>query len=147
VPGGLSPSARIYAVVDPDNTIAEIHEDNNKGFVSFRSSFTTGVEEEPPPPMPGEFRLGQNYPNPFNPSTVIPYELPAASHVTLTVYDLLGRQVATLVDGVVDAGSRHVVFGNRDLSTGVYIYRLQALPVETGRGGLFTMAKRMVVVR
>ncbi len=97
--------------------------------------------------MPGEFRLGQNYPNPFNPSTVIPYELPAASHVTLAVYDLLGRQVATLVDGVVDAGSRHVVFGNRDLSTGVYIYRLHALPLEAGKGGAFTMAKRMVVVR
>lgn len=99
------------------------------------------------PETPAAYALGQNYPNPFNPSTVIPYELPAASHVTLAVYDLLGRQVATLVDGVVDAGSRHVVFGNSDLATGVYIYRLHALPLEAGKGGAFTMAKRMVVVR
>jgi len=145
VPGGLSPNARIYALVDPDNAIAEVHEDNNKGFVSFRSTGTTGVEKEDPPEMPEQFGLNQNYPNPFNPSTVVSYQVPVVSRVKLTVYDMLGREVATLVDGVVDAGLRHAVFSAAGLASGVYIYRLHAVPM--GGGKEFAMTKRMILVR
>jgi carboxyl-terminal processing protease len=75
-----------------------------------------------------EFSLSQNYPNPFNPSTVIKYQLPVAGYVTLKVYDLLGREVATLADEYKPAGSYHSQFSilNSQFSSGVYFYRLKA---------------------
>jgi hypothetical protein len=76
--------------------------------------------------IPGQFRLEQNYPNPFNPSTNIKFELPKASEVRLTVYDMLGREVALLVHETRGAGVYEVKFDGSNLSTGVYLYRLQA---------------------
>ena len=73
-----------------------------------------------------EFKLQANYPNPFNPSTEIRFNLPRASEVRLTVHDLLGRKVATLVDERLPAGSQTVTFDAGNLSSGVYLYRLQA---------------------
>ena len=75
--------------------------------------------------LPNEVDLGQNYPNPFNPSTIISYQLPARSLVRLEVFDLIGRQVATLVDGAVEAGRHQVNFNAEHLTSGVYLYRLQ----------------------
>jgi hypothetical protein len=75
--------------------------------------------------LPENFTLNQNYPNPFNPTTVISYELPQVADVELQVFDMLGRQVATLVEGTVQAGSHQVTFDASNLSSGVYIYRLQ----------------------
>ncbi len=75
---------------------------------------------------PEQFILAQNYPNPFNPTTVISYQLPVSSEVRLEVYDMLGRQVATLVNGQVAAGRHNVNFDASNLSSGVYLYRLQA---------------------
>lgn len=75
---------------------------------------------------PGGFRLVQNYPNPFNPATTICYQLAAVSHVTLKVYDVLGREVRTLVNGVETPGSYETRFNARDLPSGVYFYRLSA---------------------
>lgn len=76
--------------------------------------------------LPTVIALGQNYPNPFNPTTQITYDLPQSGHVRLQVFDITGRYVATLVDGQVAAGSHRVSFDGRNLSSGVYIYRLQA---------------------
>jgi hypothetical protein len=76
--------------------------------------------------LPSIFLLEQNYPNPFNPSTTIHYELPRASHVTLTVYNTLGQIVRELVDGEIDAGQHDVQFNGSGLSSGVYFYRIQA---------------------
>jgi hypothetical protein len=146
VPSGLDNSARIYAAIDPDNAISEIHEDNNLGFVPLRVSGAVGVEEEVPQPLPELYVLRQNYPNPFNPSTVIQYELPTRSHVTLMVYDILGRNVVTLVNEVMDAGRQHVVFDGKGLATGMYLYRLQARPVEGKEAGGFTSVRKMLVV-
>jgi hypothetical protein len=139
VPSGLDQTARLYAVIDPDGEITEIHEENNVGFIALRPAGATGVEEEPLEPLPGEVVLDQNYPNPFNPATVIVYSVPARSHVTLTVYDLLGRTVATLVNETRDAGRHHVVFDAAGLSTGVYFYRLQA--------GEVSFTKKMIAVK
>jgi len=76
--------------------------------------------------VPLTFTLNQNYPNPFNPSTTISYELSAKSFVSLKVYDVLGREVVTLVDGRREAGSHKVTFDGSRLSGGVYIYKLVA---------------------
>ena len=81
--------------------------------------------------LPDAFALNQNYPNPFNPSTQIRYALPEQSQVVLTVYDMLGRKVRTLVNGVQDAGYRTVMWNaTSDLGTpvsaGMYIYTIRA---------------------
>lgn len=75
--------------------------------------------------VPRDFSLGQNFPNPFNPTTVISYQLPVSSMVTLKVYDLIGREVQTLADGPKNAGSYTVRFEGSNLPSGVYFYRLQ----------------------
>ncbi|HXX65362.1 MAG TPA: T9SS type A sorting domain-containing protein [Bacteroidota bacterium] len=76
--------------------------------------------------VPHTYALEQNYPNPFNPSTVISYDLASTGTVRLTVYDILGREVERLVDGIQSAGSHQVRFDGNGLSSGVYIYRLQS---------------------
>ncbi|MDX2128447.1 MAG: S8 family serine peptidase [Chloroherpetonaceae bacterium] len=88
---------------------------------------------------PTNFELGQNYPNPFNPSTSIKYALPQSSTVLLKVYDMLGREVSTLVDGRKEAGSYTAVFNAQNLSSGVYFYRLQA--------GSFNQTRKMILIK
>jgi hypothetical protein len=89
--------------------------------------------------IPVEFRLHQNYPNPFNPSTVIKYQLPANTFVSLKIYDILGREVITLVNGKEKAGDHSAIFDARSLPSGVYFYRLQAGP--------FAETKKLVLLR
>jgi len=77
--------------------------------------------------LPQTLTLDQNYPNPFNPVTTIRYGLPQAQHVTLVVYDMLGRAVTTVVNGQQQTAGWHTVsFDARDLASGTYLYRLQA---------------------
>ncbi len=75
---------------------------------------------------PSAYTLTQNYPNPFNPTTVITYQLPVASHVQLAVYDVLGREVRVLVDGLMQAGTHQAAFIGSGLPSGTYVYRLRA---------------------
>ena len=89
--------------------------------------------------MTEKFSLGQNFPNPFNPTTAIGYHLPKASNAKLAVYDLLGREVAVLMDGYQTAGEHHVTFDARNLSTGVYFYRLMT--------GSFNVTRKMLVMK
>ncbi|MGQ9805769.1 MAG: T9SS type A sorting domain-containing protein [Chlorobiales bacterium] len=86
-----------------------------------------------------EYRLAQNYPNPFNPTTNISYVLPKAENVSLKIYDVLGREVATLVNEVKAAGAYTVPFNASNLASGVYFYRLQA--------GSFVQTKKMMLVK
>jgi hypothetical protein len=88
---------------------------------------------------PTAFRLGQNYPNPFNPSTTITYELPEASVARLNVYDMLGREVSVLVNERRDAGVHQVKFDGSGLSSGVYLYRLQA--------GTFVQTRKLLLLQ
>jgi hypothetical protein len=83
-------------------------------------------QDQPARVTPTAYRLGQNYPNPFNPTTIIQYDLPAMSHVRLAVYDILGREVAVLVNGVERPGFKSVSFIAGNLASGLYYYRLQA---------------------
>jgi hypothetical protein len=76
--------------------------------------------------VPTSFALRQNYPNPFNPATTIGYDVPFGCNVTMTVFDLLGRELAVLVDEHKAAGRYEVRFDASGLSSGVYFYRLQA---------------------
>ncbi|HEX2865666.1 MAG TPA: T9SS type A sorting domain-containing protein [Ignavibacteriales bacterium] len=73
-----------------------------------------------------EYALSQNYPNPFNPTTVINYALPRASKVTLKIYDMLGREVTTLVNGYKETGRYSVEFNASSLPSGTYIYAIRA---------------------
>ena len=83
--------------------------------------------------LPGTVTLDQNYPNPFNPSTVIPFSLPQRSEINLSVYTLTGRKVATLVNQVMGAGDHSATFDGSQLSSGIYIYRLETGNVSLTR--------------
>ena len=89
--------------------------------------------------IPAEFALGQNYPNPFNPSTTINYELPASNFVTLKIYDLVGKEVATLVNEKLDAGRYTATFNGSNLASGMYFYKITA--------GEFTFVRKMVLIK
>jgi len=90
-------------------------------------------------PVQSSFKLEQNYPNPFNPTTTISYQLSAVSRVSLKIYDVLGREVATIVDACQNVGTHAVTFNAGKLPSGVYFYRLNA-------GGLSSV-KKMVVLK
>ncbi len=105
---------------------------------------STGVIEETDV-FPETFALSQNYPNPFNPSTTIRYQLPEASRVTIKVFNVVGQEVATLVDDVQSAGARSVEFNSSGLASGVYHYRITATATETGAS--FTGARQMMVLK
>lgn len=98
---------------------------------------TVGVDEGET--LVSSFALLQNFPNPFNPTTVVSYQLPVASTVRLVVYDLLGREVATLVNGLQQPGQHSVQFNAAHLSSGVYLCRLTA--------GTFTATRKLMLVR
>jgi hypothetical protein len=103
----------------------------------------TGVEFSPvylDGTTPTAYSLDQNYPNPFNPSTIIRYALPVDGHVTLTIYDIAGREVSTLVNTQQTAGLHEVQFdAGKSLSSGVYFYRVKV--------GYFTETKKMVLMK
>jgi len=112
---------------------------HNAGFWHVQCYLLTSVKEKPEEALPAEYQLEQNYPNPFNPSTTIRFSLPQREHVTLKVFDVLGREVATLVDGELNPGQHSVVFNAKNLPSGVYFYRLQA--------GNFVEQKKMEMVK
>jgi photosystem II stability/assembly factor-like uncharacterized protein len=99
---------------------------------------TVAVREETPL-VPLQFALEQNYPNPFNPATVISFQLPVSSRVTLKVFDVNGREVARLVDGNLTAGNHAVTFAPRDLASGIYFYKITA--------GKFSQTRKAILMK
>ena len=125
----------VFSTVDAMNTATTAH-------LTLYPTQVTAVEENPG--IPGDLLLDQNYPNPFNPSTAISYQLTAASDVTLKVFDLLGREIVTLVNGTAAAGRYTVVWnaqnGNGEtVSSGVYMCRLTA--------GNSVLTRRMIYMK
>ncbi|MFO7526321.1 MAG: T9SS type A sorting domain-containing protein, partial [Ignavibacteriaceae bacterium] len=100
-----------------------------------------------------QFNLEQNYPNPFNPNTVIKYQIPAAGYVSLKIYDVLGSEVATLVDEYKNAGSYEVEFNtqqstlNKQLASGIYFYQLKAGNPSTSSGQSFIETRKMILLK
>ena len=93
---------------------------------------------------PTRTALMANYPNPFNPTTIISYRLAKGSHVRLTVWNILGRRVATLVDANQQSGPHQVTFNASQLASGVYFYRLRA---SEGTGGNRVLVKKMLLMK
>jgi photosystem II stability/assembly factor-like uncharacterized protein len=138
----------------PSNTIVLSLDFDSRGFIYagttynsvFRSLSTTLDMNEGSSDIPSDYSLYQNFPNPFNPNTIISYQIPVGGDVTLNVYDLLGREVATLVDEYKPAGKYEVEFdasshsGNvRNLTSGIYFYTLRA--------GNFVQTKKMLLIK
>lgn len=152
-----SEPSTLYSTTNPGKTW-EQHGDNDTG-----CSFTGGTASATRPNIcfhmvpwegipgyqnniPNTFTLSQNYPNPFNPSTKIKYSVPKQSLVKLTVYDLLGREVAVLVNDIQQRGNYEAVFNASNFASGIYIYKIEARQVGSSTGD-FTMAKKMVLLK
>ena len=103
---------------------------------SFTTAALVNVDEEK---IPTEYSLSQNYPNPFNPTTKIKFGLPENTLTKLIIYDILGREVLTLVNQELDAGYHEVKLDASKLSSGVYFYRLQAR--------LLTQMKKLMLMK
>ncbi|MCU0343316.1 MAG: T9SS type A sorting domain-containing protein, partial [Ignavibacterium sp.] len=88
---------------------------------------------------PKKFELSQNYPNPFNPTTTISYNIPEATNVKLTIYNLLGQEIKTLVNEFKESGVHTINFDASELNSGLYIYKLQA--------GSFVQTRKMTLVK
>ena len=132
------------------NSITEARRITNDVIGFYNTNFTyvsVGVKENISTQLPTEFHLSQNYPNPFNPSTTIKYLIPVVdayyasttTNVVLKVYDILGREVATLINKEQKAGSYEVTFDASNLSSGVYFYRLKS--------GGFIQSKKMILLK
>lgn len=133
-PAGITGHTRIYALIDPDGNLTEIHKNNNKGFFTVSSWDPTPVRKAPFRGMSAQFALYQNCPNPFNRITTIAYEVKSTTEVTLTIYNSRGRCIKTLVNGRQVPGLYSVSWDgknnfNQSVSSGVYFYML-----KTGTG-------------
>jgi len=106
---------------------------------------TLGVEDPPVAianerdGIPTAYKLNQNYPNPFNPTTNIQFQLPKSGNVTITIYNILGQVVTTLVNRRMEAGVHTITFDARNYASGVYFYRIHS--------GDFTKAKKMMLLK
>ena len=123
-----------------DNYIWWGYDEANHPFYVATTLF--GIEtsvEQTSDQTPAEFKLTQNYPNPFNPSTIIKFAIPQSEFVTMKVYDVLGREVSTIVNQSLTAGSYEVNFDASNLAAGMYIYQIKA--------GNFVSAKKMMLLK
>ncbi len=131
------------------NSISDTVIDLSPGTETIHKSFTALISIQPynKPTninnsknlLPDNFLLSQNYPNPFNPSTIIEYQIPKFSHVSLNIYDVVANKIATLVDRGKPAGKYSVNFNASNLSSGVYFYRIVA--------GSFVQTKKLILMK
>jgi Secretion system C-terminal sorting domain len=140
---GNSNSPKDYSFVDrsPINGKAEyrLKQIDNDGSFKYSSIVTVNS-------LPVKFELFQNYPNPFNPATTIRYSIPKAEHITLKVYDELGNEVSTLVDENKEAGNYDIAFNGTGLASGIYYYRITAIPLGR-QTGEFNEVKKLMLLK
>ena len=141
----LSPGASIDVAISFSPTANQFYSDtleihSNAGFayVTLVGQGIIGIEDEFGS-VPAEYTLSQNHPNPFNPTTTIKYRLPLSGEVSLIVYNLLGEEVASLVNGTVPAGNHRVSWDASNVASGIYFYRLQA--------GDFVQTRKMLLLK
>jgi hypothetical protein len=131
ISGGIISSALLYG------TNIFVGTETGGVFRAALSNLATGVNEKNE--LPNDFNLSQNYPNPFNPTTTISFSLPSKSHVSLKIFDALGREVSVLVSAELTAGTYSMHWNANSVPSGVYFYRLQA--------GSSTATKKLVLLR
>lgn len=136
---GMSSGSAVHLAIDTVNKLLYFSGSGDTLWSRPLSQMVTAIDAPPTNDLPHEFSLSQNYPNPFNPTTVISYQLSAGSDVTLKVYDVLGREVATLVNQKQSAGKYSVTFDGSKLASGVYFYRLVA--------GSYIAVKKLVLLK
>ncbi|MCX6145608.1 MAG: CotH kinase family protein [Ignavibacteriales bacterium] len=112
-----------------------------------KNSITTAIDEKMNRIIPDTYALMQNYPNPFNPTTVISYQLPVTSTISLKVYDLLGKEIATLFEGIHQPGNYNATFDASGLAGGVYFYRMHANEIDGGQAHSHVEIKKLVVLK
>jgi hypothetical protein len=156
VPAGAESGVAIWQQLEEEWVRLDSRVDAEKGLVQAEISGagTFAVFYEPAGGvsdlLPTRTALGANYPNPFNPTTTIPFDLAVTSEVKLSVYNVLGQQVATLVSDLQGAGRHHVVWNGRDrfdrqVASGVYFYRIETKPVDGSAG--IVQTRKLVLMR
>jgi hypothetical protein len=138
----ISRMKQVIKVEKPKNVIEHIkivNKDIQNIFGSSKSNNSAIINN-----VPSVYRLAQNYPNPFNPITTIKYEIPKDSKVKLVIYDLLGREVKTLVNEIKTAGYYQIEYNMQNYASGVYFYWIEAADLK---GKKFVDSKKMVLVK
>ncbi|MBE0539671.1 MAG: right-handed parallel beta-helix repeat-containing protein [Ignavibacterium sp.] len=142
---GTSTESRSYSFVD-ENLSSGKYQYRLKQ-IDFDGSYKYSSSIEVEVNIPEKFSLGQNFPNPFNPSTKIIWQSPVGSWQTLKIFDVLGNEVATLVNEYRNAGSYEINFDASKFSSGVYYYQLRAGDPSTGTGQGFVETKKMILMK
>jgi len=139
---GTTTESNSYTFIDKElaaaNYTYRLKQIDLNGASNFSNEIEVNVE------MPSEFGISQNYPNPFNPSTVINFALPVEAKVTLKVFDAIGQEVVTLVNGNTAAGNHSVSFDASKLNSGLYIYTINA---ESVSGQKFSKTMKMMLLK
>jgi hypothetical protein len=143
-------NAWIVAVSGNVVYVADVYD----GLYIIRNDMAVFVEDHNRLIIPVEFALDQNYPNPFNPSTNIKYSVPQSSDVVIKVFDILGNEIETLLNEEKSIGTYEITWTAENLVSGIYFYRLQAVPTgrqagspSTGSGQVFVETKKMILLR
>ncbi len=118
--GGLSPETAEQLIDEATYILAVLDAETDSDTVGSEHLARLGSAE------PSDYRLDSNYPNPFNPTTQIPFRVPVASHVTLVVFDVMGREIGRLADGPFSAGEHEIAWNASGLPSGAYVYRMES---------------------
>ncbi len=126
--GSFAPKSKIYLIgINDDGNITRIEDDSNE--------------------MPSDYYLSQNYPNPFNPTTQINFRTKEESFVNLSVFNMLGQKVRTLVNGTIDGGDHSKVFDASNLASGIYFYRLEITNLNKSEQNNLVLTKKMILIK